>query len=334
MTYKTILSAFTVSLMILFTASCAITQKKERFVYDKQLTHFKYPFPVQIFKLNTQNQQLNMAYMDINQTSKKTVLLLHGKNFSGFYWAKIANDLVKKGYRVVMPDQIGFGKSSKPSRYQHSFYNFSLNTFKLLTHLKIDKAIVVGHSMGGMLATHFSYLYPKASKKLILINPIGLEPYLKYVEHKDVDHFYKIELNKTADKIRQYQLKFYYDNNWREEYNHLIEPLIGQINGSDRKLIAWNNALTFGPVFSEDITSKFKHLKNEIILIIGTRDRTGPGRNWKKPGVTYDLGRYDKLGKDLAKKHDNIQLYELNGLGHMPQFENYQVFSDVFFKHF
>ena len=319
----------------IFLLSCTTVKNNSTLKsYDKNLANFKYPYQVSHFKFKSQNQNLKMAYMELNASSPKVVVLLHGKNFSGFYWERIANDLVKKGYRVVIPDQIGFGKSSKPKNYQYSFYNLSLNTKKLLNNLKVKQAIIVGHSMGGMLATHFSYLYPDVVKKIILVNPIGLEPYLQYVEYKDPSFFYNIELNKTAEKVKNYQQKNYYDGKWKAEYNKLIEPTLGQLKGSDWPLIAWNNALTYGPIFSEGITDKFGYINKDIVLIIGTRDKTGPGRNWKKPGVNYKLGQYNQLGKKLSKRYNNIKLYELDGLGHMPQFENYERFKKVFYPHF
>ena len=49
-----------------------------------------------------------MRYMDIgDKNADKVIVLLHGKNFSGYYWERIANDLLKRKYRVVIPDQIG-----------------------------------------------------------------------------------------------------------------------------------------------------------------------------------------------------------------------------------
>ena len=261
-------------------------------------------------------------------------MLLHGKNFSGFYWERIANDLVKKGYRVIIPDQVGFGKSSKPEHYQFSFSNLASNTKKLLESLGVEKVTLVGHSMGGMLATHFTYLYPRVVKKLVMINPIGLEPYLRFVEFKDPDFFYELELNKTPEKFKAYQQKNYYDGKWRSEYDHLLVPYSGQMRGGDWPLVAWNNALTYGPIFSEDITSKFRSIKNSVVLIIGTRDKTGPGRHWKKPGVRRKLGNYRKLGKRAKLMFPNAKLFELKGLGHMPQFEDYKRFSRVFLRNF
>jgi pimeloyl-ACP methyl ester carboxylesterase len=67
-------------------------------------------------------------------------------------------------------------------------------------------------------------------------------------------------------------------------------------------------------------------------LIIGTRDRTGPGRGWKKPGVSYLLGQYQELGKRTAAAIADARLYELEGLGHMPHIEAFDRFVVEFEK--
>ncbi len=310
--------------------------------YDKELTQFKYPFPVSNFTFQTQQQSLTMRYMDVgastsSATSKKqkVFVLLHGKNFAGFYWERIAQNLVSKGHRVIIPDQIGFGKSSKPQHYQYSFSQLALNTQSLLQKLSIKKYTLVGHSMGGMLAVNMAYLFGDNISKLILINPIGLEPYLDYVQFKDTDFFYKRELNKTVKGARNYQQKNYYAGKWHEDYEKLLTPLKGWLNGPDWKVIAWNNALTYSPIFSEDVTDKLAKLDTPTHFIIGTRDTTGPGRGWKKTGEQYQnhrLGDYKNLGKAAVQIMNNATLHELDGLGHMPQFEDYDRFSKVFFK--
>lgn len=306
--------------------------------FDKNLSQFKYPFPVFNFTFKTQDQSLTMVYMDIGKSlskSQKVAVLLHGKNFAGFYWERIAQDLVHSGYRVIIPDQIGFGKSSKPQHYQYSFSQLALNTQALLQSLSIKQYTLVGHSMGGMLAVNMGYLYEDNISKLVLINLIGLEPYLDYVQVKDTEFFYKRELNKTVKGARKYQQKNYYAGKWHGDYEKLLTPLKGWLNGPDWKVIAWNNALTYGPIFNDDITPKLPKLTMPTHFIIGTRDTTGPGRGWKKAGATYQahkLGDYKKLGKAAVASMQNATLHELDGLGHMPQFEDYERFSKVFFK--
>jgi pimeloyl-ACP methyl ester carboxylesterase len=80
------------------------------------LERVDYPFQVSYIDLVVQGENLRMAYMDVlpRQPNGKVVVLLHGKNFNGAYWERTASDLSAAGYRVIIPDQVGFGKSSKP----------------------------------------------------------------------------------------------------------------------------------------------------------------------------------------------------------------------------
>ncbi|MAQ02520.1 MAG: alpha/beta hydrolase [Alteromonadaceae bacterium] len=304
--------------------------------YNATLDNFAYPFKVARFSFESQGQTLSMAYMDVKPQGdpKATVVLLHGKNFSGFYWERIASELAGMSYRVIIPDQIGFGKSSKPEHYQYSFAGLANNTRQLLEHLNVKQATIVGHSMGGMLAVKLAKYAKNNTTKLILINPIGLEDYLKWVDYQDPQVFLTNELNKSPESIRRYQQKNYYDGKWQPAYQALLEPHIGQLKHPDYPRVAMNNALTYNPIFSEPIVYDLPQLTVPVTLIIGTRDRTGPGRAFKKPGITYTLGQYQVLGKQVADTLQHGRLIELDGLGHMPQFEDWQRFKAVFFPLF
>ena len=61
--------------------------------------------------------------------------------------------------------------------------------------------------MGGMLASRFTLIYSDITSSLILINPIGLENYLEYVEYRDISFFYKKELQLRPENIINYQKK-------------------------------------------------------------------------------------------------------------------------------
>ena len=102
--------------------------------FDARLSGYDYPYPVHILKLDSQRQALEMAYMDVRpeQPNGDTVLLLHGKNFSGAYWQTTIERLTEQGYRVVVPDQIGFGKSSKPEHFHYSFQTLDDHTLPLI----------------------------------------------------------------------------------------------------------------------------------------------------------------------------------------------------------
>jgi pimeloyl-ACP methyl ester carboxylesterase len=135
-----------------------------------------YPYPVMYRPLTLYGQDVRMAYMDVppaGQPNGRTVVLLHGMNFGGFYFGGPIDVLRKAGFRVVVPDQIGFGRSSKPI-IPYNFHDMAMNTRTLLQSLGIAKAAIVGHSMGGMLAARFAASYPDMTERVVLYDPIGL----------------------------------------------------------------------------------------------------------------------------------------------------------------
>ena len=79
---------------------------------------------------------------------------------------------------------------------------------------------------------------------------------------------------------------------------------------------------------------KLQRLKTPTYLILGTRDRTGPGRAWKKKGVTFKLGQYQHMDKRLKDLNPKLNIMTLKGLGHLPHFEDYKRFSKYFYEIF
>jgi len=300
-----------------------------------RLEDFDYPFPVANYAFESQGVELEMTYMDVSpeETPKGTVVLLHGKNFSGAYFEETASALLAAGYRVVMPDQIGFGKSSKPAHYQYSFQQLAKNTHDLLESIGVEKAQVLGHSMGGMVATRFALMYPEMTESLTLLNPIGLEDWkAKGVPYVSIDQWYQSELKKTADKIKAYQLDSYYDGVWKEAYDPWVELLAKFIESPDYPRMAWNQALTYDMIFTQPVVYEFSDIKVPTLLIIGQRDTTALGKNLVSPEKKAQLGNYPELGRAAQAAIPGAQLVELEGLGHLPHIEAFDRFWTPYFE--
>lgn len=329
-----VIRSFLLASFLLLMQSPVKAQTDKSKALGLNLETIQYPFPVSYFSLSIQGEDLKMAYMDVKpKTSNgRTVLLLHGKNFNGAYFEQTARDLSDKGYRVIIPDQIGFGKSSKPHRIQYSFQLLAQNTRAILDSLGIKQTSLLGHSMGGMLATRFTLMYPEMVDKLILENPIGLEDWKLYVPYQSVDDWYKAELSQTYDKIKNYQLTFYYDNKWKPEYDKWMNMLAGWTNDIDYPLIAWNSALTYDMVFTQPVLYEFQNIKSPTLLIIGQRDRTALGKNKAPKEIQGKLGNYPALGKLAASKIKNAELVELENVGHLPHIEAYSRFIEPLLK--
>lgn len=301
---------------------------------DAMLSEYPYPYEVHFKNLKSQDNDLKMAYMDVKpqKANGKTILLLHGKNFNGAYWERTAKDLSEKGFRVIIPDQIGFGKSSKPHNYQFSFSQLAENTKAILDELGIDKTIVLGHSMGGMVATRFTLLYPEKVQKLILENPIGLEDYKTFAAYQNIDQAYQSELKNTAETYKNYQLKFYYDNKWKAEYQPWLDLIAGWTLHKDYPQIAWDAALTSDMIYNQPVCYEFKNIKVPTLLIIGTRDRTAIGKDRAPKELQPKMGQYQELGKKTQREIAGSQLVELENVGHLPHIEVYPQFFEALYN--
>lgn len=291
------------------------------------LEGYGYPYKVSFDTIDSQQQKLAMAYMyETTGEPKGTVVLLHGKNFNGAYWGETMKNLLQKGYNVFVPDQIGFGKSSKPEYYQYSFQQLAENTRQVLNKLKIDKIIVLGHSMGGMLATRFALMFPERVEQLILVNPIGLEDWKIWVPYKDVNFYYERELKKTRESAKQYMLANYFHNEWKDRYDALVYLQTAYLNDKDYPRLAWNSALTTDMIMTQPVVYEFPRLKVPTVLILGQLDRTALGKDLASPEAAKQMGNYPKLGKETAQKIPNCKLVEMPALGHVPQVENFEIF--------
>lgn len=318
-------------------AACVISQcltgmASAEPVFDQHLSNFQYPYPVQYFETTRQNESLKMAYMDIvpaQHPTKGTVVLMHGKNFSGFYFKSIMARLQQAGYRVIVPDQIGFGKSSKPAHFQFSFHALAELTHALLTAQGVQQFQLMGHSMGGMLATRYSLMYPQDVSQLILVNPIGLEDYKVLTGYKPIDEHYQAELKKSPEDIRNYQKKSYYDGQWKPEYEAMIQPALGWLNGTDYPRIAYNAAQTTDMLYTQPVVYEFNQLTMPTTLILGQRDKTAPGRPWAPKANQPLMGNYPKLGPTVAAQIPRATLIKMPGLGHMPFIEDFESFMPL-----
>ena len=295
---------------------------------DLRLNNYEYPYQVDFLTVTTQQQTLEMAYMDVKpvQANGKSIMLFHGKNFNGAYWQTTIKALTAEGYRVIVPDQIGFGKSSKPLHFQYTFQELARITKTLLDTLHITQTAVLGHSMGGMLATRFALMFPEVTEKLILENPIGLEDWKLVVPYQSVDWWFQQELKKSYRGIKAYQLESYYDGKWKPEYDQWVELLAGWTLNSEYPRIAWNAALTYDMIFTQPVLYEFKNLKCPTLLIIGTRDRTALGKPLVSENQRKTMGLYNQLGRLTQQAIPNSKLVEIENIGHMPHIESFDQF--------
>ena len=286
--------------------------------YGIDLEGFPYPYPVNLLPLVNDGEPLLMAYMDVGpaQANGRVVVLLHGRNFPSSYWAPVIKTLTDAGYRVVVPDQIGFGKSSKPSGELH-FDTLARNTIALLDALQIPKADIVAHSMGGMLAVRIAQAYPDRVGHLVLTAPIGLEDYRLYVPPVPTEKIMENEDKLTADGYRK-QLETNYALKLPPEE---IAPFIDSrfnIKGS-AEYPRWLRAFvaSYQMIYREPVVHEIPLLSQPTLFVMGADDHNAPGRPNAPEALRPKMGHNAELAQSLAALMPNAHSEVIANTGHL-----------------
>jgi pimeloyl-ACP methyl ester carboxylesterase len=112
-----------------------------------------------------------LAYIDIGPRNAVPVVLLHGYTDSARDWAPLAPFLSGR-FRLIIPDLRGQGASSKPDCC-YTRFDFAYDIKLLLERLKLPGAVVVGHSLGSIVAQTFAEEWPGHTRRLVLISSTG-----------------------------------------------------------------------------------------------------------------------------------------------------------------
>jgi pimeloyl-ACP methyl ester carboxylesterase len=298
--------------------------------YGIGLEGFAYPYPVNMLPLINDGEPVRMAYMDVApaQPNGRAVVLLHGRNFPSSYWAPVIRTLTEAGYRVVVPDQIGFGKSSKPSADLH-FDTLARNTIALLDHLQIAKADIVAHSLGGMLGVRVARAYPDRIQHLLLAAPIGLEDYRLYVPPTPTEIILENEDRLTADGYRK-QLEINYSLKLPADQ---VTPFIDarfNIKGSS-EYPRWLRAFVSSAqmIYREPVVHEIPLITQPTLFIMGADDHNAPGRPNAPEALRPKMGQNAELAKALAAKMSSATAEVIPDAGHLVFLEKPQVFNEL-----
>ena len=278
-----------------------------------------YPHPVRYLPLTLYTHDVRMAYMDVpaaTQPNGHTVVLLHGMNFYGEYWTGTIDVLRKEGFRVVVPDQVGFGRSTK-AVIPYTVSDMAANTRKLLETLGIQKAMIVGHSMGGMVATRFALLYPDVVEKLVLYNQIGLTDAKLERPPASIDAAYKNLLNQTYDAVYQ-GLARYFPGGLKPEYERYVKIQYGWSLSGNWPQAAMVRALAQQMVYEDPVVYDWAHIKAPTLELGGEKDGASPD--------------FAQLAKKACETIPRCELVLFPGLGHVPHFEAPDLFHKALLK--
>lgn len=149
----------------LFCLSCKTEIKKEQETEKLELV-FNDSLQYEFLKVD---DTIKMAYLDLGNISDPLILLLHGEPNSSFVYRNIAPSIVKQGFRVIIPDLIGFGYSDKPNNPQ--LYTYSNHTKWLrnfIKKLELRDINLFAHDWGAMISLRIVADNPREFKSVAI----------------------------------------------------------------------------------------------------------------------------------------------------------------------
>jgi len=273
---------FALLFVILFASSAAAQALKEEVVFGQKI-----------------------KYLDAG--SGPVVVLLHGLGGNSTNWAFTTPALTQK-FRVIVPDQVGFGQSDKP------LINYRVGTYvdfldKLLGQLKVERATLVGNSMGGWVAAAYAVKYPAKVEKLVLVDSAGFAP------PKDFDLAALSGLNpSTREEMKRLAGMVFYNPLLKSDA--AVDVLLAQrMSAGDGYTI---QRLVESIYHNEDmLDGKLAGLKQPVLIVWGRED-----------GLTPLAREGEKFRRELP----GAQWVVFDGCGHVPQFEKAAEFNAALLK--
>ncbi|MDD2696786.1 MAG: alpha/beta hydrolase [Candidatus Pacebacteria bacterium] len=230
------------------------------------------------------------------------VLILHGWGGSSGSWLEVQGILSREGYKVIIPDFPGFGKSITPPKpWGIKEYTDLITEFT--EKLKLDEFFLIGHSFGGRIAIRFSVEYPQKVKRLILCDSAGIKPKPGL---KTLLIFWSARIGnaiftpKHLQRFKDTARNFFYIFIRHKDYV--------KANGVMKE--------TIKKVLDEDLLLDLSEIKNKTLIVWGGWDKMVPL----------------KYAHVFNEKIENSKLEIMPKVGHSPHLENPKKLSEIILK--
>lgn len=253
------------------------------------------------------SQELQIKINDLKINYKvagegPALLVLHGWGGSSDSWTRIQRLLTEKGFKVIIPDFPGFGKSVTPPNPWSvgDYLNFIL---KFLKTIKLDNFFLLGHSFGGRVAIKFAGQYPEKIQKLILCDSAGIKgkPGFK------TKIIFLIAMIGNAVFTPKPLARF------KDSARNIF---YGFIRKKDYTKAKGTMKETIKKVLDEDLLADLVKIKINTLIIWGQKDKMVPV----------------KYAKIFNEKIENSKLEIMPKVGHSPHIETPEKLAEIILK--
>lgn len=235
----------------------------------------------------------------------KPFLILHGWESNSDRWISVAEQISQKGFKIIVPDLPGFGKSDALSMpWNTNKYIDWIESF--VKELNLGDFYLLGHSFGGALASKLAVKHAQEVKKLFLVSAAC-------IRKKTGPEGYRKNFFKKISKI----IKIFYFLPYYSFFRKAVYKFI--IRQSDYVYVEGIMKETYLNVVAEDLSFHLPFIKVSTVIIWGDKDELTPVENAYLinekiknskliivSGVGHDIGRHEKPEVLAEKVLDNV----------------------------
>lgn len=256
---------------------------------------------------------LRLHYNDAGEG--EVVIMLHGSGPGASGWSNFHRNIgafVEAGYRVILLDCPGFNKSGPIVTDISRFLLNAQATKGLMDVLGIEKAHIVGNSMGGGSALAFALEYPERLDKMILMGAGGVGGGVSIftpLPMEGIKLLFQLYREPSVENIKKMLNVFVYDPSQLTE--DLIHGRFENMMKNQEHLENFMKSMELNPIQLTDYTPRLGQIKNESLVIWGRDDRFVP-LDW---------------GLKLVWGLPNSRLHVFGKCGHWAQWEHAEPFN-------
>ena len=253
----------------------------------------------------------------------EVVIMVHGSGAGATGWANFHRNIdafVEAGYRVLLVDCPGFGKSDPLVTAEPRFAVNARAVKGLMDVLGIDKAHLIGNSMGGGSSLAFSVEFPERLGKMILMGAggVGSSSLFTPLPMEGIKLLFQVYREPTLENLKKMLDVFVYDSSTLTE--ELIQLRLDSILANPQHLENFLKSVELSHFKLGDFTANLPEIKAETLITWGRDDRFVP--------IDWAL--------KLLCGMPNTRLHVFSKCGHWAQWEHAQAFNRLvidFLKH-
>lgn len=295
-------------LSILLNTWCPISLTAQN---SSSMTSWSYPYPTDNIVVQ---DSVGIAYID--QGEGPILLFIHGLGSNLKAWTKNIDSL-KRHYRCIALDLPGYGRSPNGD-YPYDMTFFADAVADFITTLELEEVHLIGHSMGGQIATHLSLTHPRLFTRMTLIAPAGFETFTA-AEIAWFEQIYTPELLLNlpeAQIIRNFEINFM---QMPADARFMIDDRMALRANLDayRAYCRMIPKCVLG-MLREPVLDNLSHIKLPTLVIYGEEDRLIPNK-MLHPTLTVK-----SVANNGQSRMNNSTLKIIPECGHFVQWEGAQ----------